>query len=167
MKRNFTLFACAILLVIATERCKKSDNSSGTGNPGLYTMTATVNGLPYKGIGCTAVINGTELTISEGSMKPFMFLIVNGYSGPHTYSIDTPTVDAPVPNRAIFDSSALSSPAYAYTGTITISDTSSTISGTFNFMATSTYLDTTDQLYDYVTDTISVSNGSFTAQLLP
>jgi hypothetical protein len=154
--------------MITTERCKKSDTNSTGGNPSLYTMTATVNNTSYKGTGCQAIINGTELTISEESRQPFLFLIVNGYNGPGTYQIDTPTVAYPVPNQAIFDSSSISSPANAYTGTINIISASATvISGTFNFMATSTYLDTVDQVDDYVTDTISISNGNFTAQLLP
>lgn len=169
MKKNILLLACAALLVITTERCKKSDTNSNStgGDPSLYTMTATINGVSYKGIGCTAVINGTELSISEESTKPYMFLTINGYTGANTYPIGTPTVDDPVPNKAVFDSTALSSPAPAYTGSITITSTSPTISGTFNFMATSTYLDTANQQYNYVTDTISVSNGSFNAQLLP
>jgi len=162
MKNYITLLAIAFLGVIIFFSCKKSSSGSGKA---VYSMNATINGATFTTKTCTAVVNGDELSISAGAHLPFITIIIQNYAGSNTYNVVPPTYANPVSNAAYVDSSSTLAPATSIYGSVVIDSTSPNLTGSFNFMAVATYLDTVTDAY--TVDSVQVSNGTFVAKVLP
>jgi hypothetical protein len=146
MRKILTLVIITAFVLTAFSGCKKSSNGNES-----YLMTANVGSTTFSGSDTYTVGKGVALSVfsysgvSSGLMPPYMEITMPNFTGEGTYNFDS-TLKS---NFAGFQQTS-SSLKLALSGSVVITaSSSSSVSGTFSFMAT---------------DGTFVSNGKFTAK---
>jgi len=153
MKKKYLFIATITLWTTAFCACSKKGDPTTT-NPNVPGMSGSINGIAFNRDSCIFIPYAADPTYVEiyataSSPKspsdsfPRLDIEIHPYHGMGTY-----TMDADNTNVNMFTASSVE--LYSGIGTVTISQTSPNVVGTFSFTAT---------------NGVSVTNGSFTAVL--